>query len=183
VAARIGVLAIQGGFDAHVRKLRALGADAFEVRTPDELDGLDALVLPGGESTTLMLSMARDGLEQPLRDFCASQRPVLATCAGLIVLDAHHLAVLHVVCERNAFGRQSRSFETDLDVTGLDGGPLRAIFIRAPWIASHDGDVEVLASVDDHPVAARQGHVIATAFHPELGEDPRLHELWLRSFA
>jgi 5'-phosphate synthase pdxT subunit len=183
VAARIGVLAIQGGFDAHSRMLRALGADAFEVRTPAELDGLDGLVLPGGESTTLTLAMARDGLEQPLRDFCASGRPVLATCAGLIMLDAHHLGVLSLVCERNAFGRQSRSFETDIDVAGLDGGPLRAVFIRAPWIASHDGAVEVLASIDDHPVAARQGHVLATAFHPELGDDPRLHELWLRSFA
>jgi pyridoxal 5'-phosphate synthase pdxT subunit len=183
VAPRIGVLAIQGGFDAHVRMLRGLRADAFEVRTASQLDTLDALVLPGGESTTLMLSMARDELEAPLRAFCASGRPVLATCAGLIVLDSDHLGVLDVVCERNAFGRQSRSFEADLDVAGLDGGPLRAIFIRAPWIASHGGAVEVLASVDGHPVAGRHGQILATAFHPELGDDPRLHELWLRSFA
>jgi pyridoxal 5'-phosphate synthase pdxT subunit len=182
VAPRIGVLAIQGGFDAHVRMLRALGADAFEVRTAVELDDLDGLVLPGGESTTLMLSMARDALEAPLRDFCASGAPVFATCAGLIVLDSDHLGVLGLACERNAFGRQSNSFEADVEVAGLDGGPLRAIFIRAPWIASYDGDVEILASVDGHPVAARQGAVLATAFHPELGEDPRLHELWLREF-
>jgi len=183
VTPRIGVLAIQGGFDAHVRMLRRLGADAFEIRTADELEGLDGLVLPGGESTTLTLSMARDGLEEPLRDFCTSGKPVLATCAGLIVLDRDHLDVLDLGCDRNAFGRQSHSFETDLEIAGLDGGPLRAVFIRAPWIASYDGSVEILASVDDHPVAARQGTILATAFHPELSGDPRLHELWMRTFA
>jgi len=181
VAARIGVLALQGGFAAHVAMLRGLGADAFEVRTAHQLDDVAGLVLPGGESTMMMLSIARDELEAPLRDFCASGKPVFATCAGLIILDRDHLGVLDLRCERNAFGRQSRSFEADLDIAGVDDGPLRAVFIRAPWVAEHGDDVEVLAAVDEHPVAVRQGTVLGVAFHPELGNDARLHAAWLGS--
>ncbi len=171
----VGVLALQGGFAAHVRALRRSGARVSEVRTPAGLDALDALVLPGGESTTMMLGMAREGLEQPLRDFAASGRPLLATCAGMIVLDRERLGVLDLRCERNAFGRQLHSFEEDLEVAGVPGGPVHAVFIRAPWVAEHGAGVEVLADVDGHPVAVRQTSIVAVSFHPELAGDDRLH--------
>lgn len=171
----VGVLALQGGFAAHARALLRSGARVIEVRTPAGLAELDALVLPGGESTTMMLGMAREGLEQPLRDFAASGRPVLATCAGMIVLDRERLGVLDLRCERNAFGRQLHSFEEDLDVTGVPGGPVHAVFIRAPWVAEHGDDVEVLARVAGHPVAVRQGAITGVSFHPELAGDDRLH--------
>jgi 5'-phosphate synthase pdxT subunit len=174
----IGVLALQGGFAAHGRMLRELGADVREVRTPAELDGLDGLVIPGGESTTMTLGIEREGLAEPLRSF---GKPVFGTCAGLIMLDRAHLAMMDIEAERNAFGRQVRSFEADLEIAGLDGPPLRAVFIRAPWIAAHGADVEVLAEVDGHAVAARQGSMLAVAFHPELGGDTRLHERFLAS--
>ncbi len=171
----IGVLALQGGFAAHAAMLRDLGAEVREVRTPADLEGLDGLVLPGGESTTMTLGIEREGLAEPLRAFAASGAPVLGTCAGLIMLDREHLGVLDVTAQRNAFGRQVRSFEADVPVAGLDGEPVRGVFIRAPWVASHGDGVEVLAEVDGHPVAVRQGNVLAVAFHPELGSDPRLH--------
>lgn len=171
----VGVLALQGGFAAHARALARAGARVVEVRTPSGLLGLDALVLPGGESTTMMLGFAREGLEEPLRAFVASGRPVLATCAGMIVLDRERLGVLDLRCERNAFGRQLHSFEADLDVAGVDGGPMHAVFIRAPWVAEHGDGVEILAAVDGHPVAVRQGRVTAVSFHPELTGDDRLH--------
>lgn len=171
----VGVLALQGGFAAHARALVRSGARVSEVRTPAGLAELDALVLPGGESTTMVLGMAREGLEQPLRDFAASGRPVLATCAGMIVLDRERLGVLDLRCERNAFGRQLHSFEEDLDVLGVPGGPVHAVFIRAPWVAEHGDDVEVLARVGDHPVAVRQGAITGVSFHPELAGDDRLH--------
>jgi 5'-phosphate synthase pdxT subunit len=170
---RVGVLALQGGFDAHAKILRALGADVVEVRVPADLDGLDGLVMPGGESTTMTLGIEREGLAEPLRAF---DRPIFGTCAGLIMLDRDHLGILDVRAERNAFGRQVRSFEADLD---LEGEPLHAVFIRAPWVAEAGPDVEVLASVDGHPVAVRQGRVLAVAFHPELTADTRLHERFL----
>jgi 5'-phosphate synthase pdxT subunit len=172
----IGVLALQGGFAAHGRMLRELGADVREVRTPAQLDGLDGLVIPGGESTTMTLGIEREGLAEPLRTF---DKPVFGTCAGLIMLDREHLAMMDIQARRNAFGRQVRSFEADLEIAGLDGPPLRAVFIRAPWIAGHGADVEVLAEVDGHIVAARQGSMLAVAFHPELGADTRLHERFL----
>jgi 5'-phosphate synthase pdxT subunit len=181
VAPRIGVLALQGDFEAHVRMLRALGADAREVRTPSGLEGLDGLVIPGGESTTMTLGIAREGLAEPLRALAASGTPVLGTCAGMIVLDREHLGVGDWTCRRNAFGRQIRSFEADLRIPGIDGPPVRAVFIRAPWIAEHGDGVEVLASVDGHPVAARQGNVLAIAFHPEIAGERRLHQLFLQS--
>jgi 5'-phosphate synthase pdxT subunit len=172
----VGVLALQGGFAAHARVLRALGAEVREVRVPADLDGLDGLVIPGGESTTMTLGVEREGLAEPLRAF---DRPIFGTCAGLIMLDRSHLGLMDVDAERNAFGRQVRSFEADLEIAGLDGAPLRAVFIRAPWIAAHGDEVEILAAVDGHPVAAQQGALLAVAFHPELGEDTRLHEHFL----
>jgi pyridoxal 5'-phosphate synthase pdxT subunit len=175
--ALIGVLAIQGDFDAHSRLLRGLGAAVREVRTPPDLEGLDGLVIPGGESTTMTLGIEREGLAQPLRDLVAGGAPVLGTCAGLIMLDREHLGMLEITAERNAFGRQVRSFEAELEAPAL-GGALRAVFIRAPWVVERSEHVEVLAEVDGHPVAVRQGDVLAVAFHPEIAGDTRLHE-WL----
>lgn len=176
--ALIGVLALQGGFAAHARMLRSLGAEVREVRVPEDLVGLDGLIIPGGESTTMTLGIERERLADPLRGF---ERPLFGTCAGLIMLDREHLGVMDIEARRNAFGRQVRSFEADLSIAELDGPPLRAVFIRAPWVAAHGDDVEILAEVDGHAVAARQGDVLAVAFHPELGSDTRLHELFLAS--
>ena len=178
MAPLVGVLALQGDYEAHGRVLSALGADVCEIRATADLDGIDALVLPGGESTTMTLGIEREGLGDPLRELCA-RVPVLGTCAGMIMLDRDHLGVLDIRAERNAFGRQLRSFEADLDFEGVSGGPIHAVFIRAPWVADHGADVEVLASVDGHPVAVRQGNVLAVAFHPELSGETRLHELLL----
>jgi len=172
----IGVLALQGDFEAHAGLLARLGAEAREVRTPGELDGVDGLVIPGGESTTMTLGIEREGLAEPLRELIAAGTPVLGTCAGLILLDRDHLGVLDLTTRRNAFGRQVSSFEADLELDGFEGGPLRAVFIRAPWVEEHGVDVEVLAEVDGHPVAVRQGEVTAVAFHPELTGDARLHQ-------
>lgn len=170
---RIGVLALQGGFEAHEKILTGLGAQARQVRTPADLHDLDALVLPGGESTVMTLGIEREGLGEPLKSFAASGKPVLATCAGLIMLDANHLGVLDLVAERNAFGRQLRSFEADLAI--FDGAPVHAVFIRAPWVSEHGADVKVLASVDGHPVAVAQQNITALAFHPELSGEDRFH--------
>jgi pyridoxal 5'-phosphate synthase pdxT subunit len=175
----VGVLALQGGFAAHAKVLRGLGAEVREVRTPADLDGLDGLVMPGGESTTMTLGIEREGLAEPLRAFVRAGGPVFGTCAGLIILDRDHLGLMDIVARRNAFGRQLHSFEEDLEFPGLDGGPVRAVFIRAPWIAEHGPEVEVLAEVDGHPVAARQGGLFVISFHPELGDDHRLHERFL----
>lgn len=172
------MLALQGGFAAHERALRCLGARVRQVRVPDDLDGLEGLVIPGGESTSMTLGIEREGLAQPLRQLVASGIRVLGSCAGLIMLDREHLGLMDIRAERNAFGRQIRSFETDLQLDGLEGGPLRAIFIRAPWIAQAGPAVQVLASVDGHPVAAREGEILAVAFHAELTDDLRLHR-WL----
>jgi pyridoxal 5'-phosphate synthase pdxT subunit len=171
----VGVLALQGGFEAHAKQLTELGAQVREVRTPADLDGIDALVIPGGESTTITLGVEREGLAGPLADFVGSGKPVLGTCAGMIMLDREHLGLLDVAVRRNAFGRQLASFETELD---FEGAPLEAVFIRAPWVEDVGDDVEVLAEVDGHPVAVRQGNILAVAFHPELGDDSRLHR-WL----
>jgi pyridoxal 5'-phosphate synthase pdxT subunit len=175
----IGVLALQGGFAAHERVLSELGADVREVRTPADLDGLDGLVLPGGESTTMTLGVEREGLAGPLRELAAAGTPMLGTCAGLILLDRHHLGLMDLAAERNAFGRQVHSFEEELRFADLEGGPVRAVFIRAPWISEAGPEVEILASVDGHGVAARQGRLLVLSFHPELGGDRRLHERFL----
>jgi pyridoxal 5'-phosphate synthase pdxT subunit len=175
----VGVLALQGDFEAHAKILDRLGATAREVRVPADLEGLDALIIPGGESTVMTLGIEREGLADPLRDLARSGTPVLGTCAGMIMLDRDHLGVLDILAQRNAFGRQLRSFEADLDIEGVPGDPIRAIFIRAPWVAETGTDVEVLAEVEGHPVAVRQGNVIAVSFHPELTGETRLHELLL----
>ncbi|MEA2232973.1 MAG: pyridoxal 5-phosphate synthase pdxT subunit [Solirubrobacteraceae bacterium] len=177
----IGVLALQGGFAAHARMLRGLGADVREVRVPADLHGLDGLVIPGGESTTMTLGVQREGLTEPLRELAAAGTPIFGTCAGLIMLDRDHLQIMDIEARRNAFGRQVRSFEADLDIAGLNGVPVRAVFIRAPWIASHGEEVEILAEVDGQAVAAQQGRMLVVAFHPELGTDTRLHERFLAS--
>ena len=156
--------------------LEALGATTRAVRTPKDLEGLDGLVMPGGESTTMTLGIEREGLAEPLRNLVQSGTPVLGTCAGMIMLDREHLGVLDVSARRNAFGRQVQSFETDISVDG--SGAMRAVFIRAPWVEEAGEGVEVLAEVDGHPVAVRQDNVLAVAFHPELTGDGRLHE-WL----
>jgi 5'-phosphate synthase pdxT subunit len=172
----VGVLALQGDFEAHCVMLKALGAESRLVRTPRDLDGLDGLVIPGGESTTMTLGIEREGLAEPLRDLIAQGTPTLGTCAGLIMLDRDHLGLLDVRAERNAFGRQVRSFEADLRLQDL--GPTRAVFIRAPWVAETGEGVEVLAEIDGRPVAVREGNILAVAFHPELTDDARVHE-WL----
>jgi pyridoxal 5'-phosphate synthase pdxT subunit len=171
----IGVLALQGGFEAHAKVLARLDITAREVRTPADLEGLDALIIPGGESTTIGLGIEREGLAQPLIDFAQSGKPVLGTCAGMITLDRDHLGVLDIGVRRNAFGRQLASFETQLS---FDGATIDAVFIRAPWVEDFGEDVEVLAEVEGHPVAVRQGNILAVAFHPELSEETVLHE-WL----
>jgi 5'-phosphate synthase pdxT subunit len=171
----IGVLALQGGFEAHANALAELGATPHVVRVPADLDGLDGLVIPGGESTTMTLGIEREQLAEPLREFVRSGRPTLGTCAGLIMLDRDHLDLLDVRARRNAFGRQVSSFEADLD---FDGEPLHAVFIRAPWVEEVGDDVEVLAEVNGHPVAVRADNVLAVAFHPELTDERRLHR-WL----
>ena len=182
----IGVLALQGGFEAHGRVLRRLGARVREVRVPGELSGLSGLVLPGGESTTMMLGVQREGLAEPLRELVRGGLPVLGSCAGLIMLDSEHLGLMDIRARRNAFGGQTRSFEADLEIRNLAGGPLRGVFIRAPWIDEHGPNVEILAEIDGHPVAARQDAMLAVAFHSELAGDDRVHLMFLqraRSFA
>jgi 5'-phosphate synthase pdxT subunit len=172
---RIGVLAVQGNFREHAAVLRRLGAEPVEVRLPGQLDGLDGLIIPGGESTTISRLMRLYGLDEALREFDA---PVFGTCAGMIVLDRDHLGLGDYRTRRNAFGRQVRSFEADLDV-GHGEEPVRAVFIRAPWLEDAGDDVEVLAEVDGHPVLAREGRLLVAAFHPELTDDTRIHELFL----
>ena len=176
---RIGVLALQGDFEAHSKILAGLGAEARPVRTAADLEGIDGLVIPGGESTTIALGVEREGLAEPLRGLVESGTPVLGTCAGMIMLDRDHLGLLDVSVRRNAFGRQLQSFESDLELRGLGAnGVVRAIFIRAPWVEDTGEGVEVLADVEGHPVAVREGNVLAVAFHPELSGEKRLHA-WL----
>ena len=173
----IGVLALQGDVREHLRAIAECGAASTPVRRAEELEAVDALVIPGGESTTITLGIERDGLADPLRDLVRAGTPVLGTCAGLIVLDRDHLGVLDLACRRNAFGRQVRSFEAEIDLPGF-AGSVRGAFIRAPWVTEHGDGVEVLAEVDGHPVAVRQGNILAVAFHPEIEGETRLHE-WL----
>jgi 5'-phosphate synthase pdxT subunit len=175
----VGILALQGDFEAHSRIVRSLGAEPREVRVPGDLEGITALVIPGGESTVMTLGIEREGLAEPLRSLIGSGLPVLGTCAGMIMLDRKHLGLLDIVAERNAFGRQLRSFEADLELDGIPGTPIHAVFIRAPWVAERGEGVEVLAAVDGHPVAVRQGNVLAVSFHPELSGERRMHELLL----
>ncbi len=172
---RIGVLAVQGNFREHVAVLRRLGAEPVEVRLPEQLEGLDGLIVPGGESTAILRLMGLYGLDEAVRAF---EAPIFGTCAGMILLDRDHLGVVDIRTKRNAFGRQVRSFEADLDL-GHGEEPVRAVFIRAPWIEEAGPGVEVLAEVDGHPVLAREGRILVAAFHPELTDDTRVHELFL----
>jgi 5'-phosphate synthase pdxT subunit len=186
----VGVLALQGDFREHIAMLGSLDVETQEVRTPEELESVDALVIPGGESTTIGRLATIYGLMDPLRKRCEGGMPVLGTCAGMIFLssstaegDQPQLGVLDACVRRNAFGRQVDSFEADLEVVGLEG-PMHAVFIRAPWIERIGAEVEVLASVLDHaeeirPVVVRQGRILATSFHPELTSDTRLHKMLL----
>ena len=189
---KVGVLALQGAFGAHVRALRSLGAEPVEVRSSSQLDDVDALVLPGGESTTMSMLLESSGLLQPLSERLAAGLPTLGTCAGMILLgseildgrpDQRCLGVVDISVRRNAFGRQVDSFEADLLLPELDGPPFRAVFIRAPFVERAGPAVEVLATVDGHPVLCRQGHVTVAAFHPELSDDLRLHHRFLKEIA
>ena len=182
----VGVLALQGDFREHRVALERLGALTREVRLPEQLVGLDGLVIPGGESTTMSKLLHAYDLTAPIVAFHRGGGAVYGTCAGLIIVSRATvegapptLGLLNIVARRNAFGRQVRSFEADLEVVGVDGGPVRAVFIRAPWIESAGSQVEVLATCEGHAVAARQGRVLVTAFHPELTADTRLHELFI----
>jgi 5'-phosphate synthase pdxT subunit len=159
--------------------LRQLGAEADEVRVPEDVDGLDGLVIPGGESTTISMGIEAAGLEPAIRAHHAGGRPVFGTCAGLIVCDSEHLGLIDATAERNAFGRQLQSFEAELAVEGIGEEPLRAVFIRAPWVRRHGPDVEAIASYEGHPVAIRGEGVLACAFHPELTDDSRMHALFM----
>ncbi|MDQ2983703.1 MAG: pyridoxal 5'-phosphate synthase glutaminase subunit PdxT [Actinomycetota bacterium] len=172
---KIGVLAVQGNFREHAAMLRRLGADVVEVRKPEHLGGLDGLVVPGGESTTFMRLMRLDGLDEALRRF---DRPVLGTCAGMIVLDREHLGAVDITVDRNAYGRQVASFEADLRMRD-EPEPLRGVFIRAPRVSDVGPDVEVLADLDGEPVLLREGRFIVASFHPELTDDTRVHERFL----
>lgn len=186
----IGLLAMQGAFAAHGAVLNGLGQATREIRQPRDLDGIDAVVLPGGESTTMVMQLDRTGVAAPLGQFVASGRPVLATCAGVVLLaaavnggrpDQWSYGALGVTVARNAYGRQNESFETDLDVAGLDR-PFHAPFIRAPRIDALDDGIEVLARHGEDPVLIRSGAVLAATFHPELANDDRVHRLWLESW-
>jgi pyridoxal 5'-phosphate synthase pdxT subunit len=173
---KVGVLAVQGNFREHAAMLRELGADVVEVRKPEQLDDVDGLVIPGGESTAIGRLVRLYGIEEALRRF---DRPVFGTCAGMILLDREHLGLVDVEVERNAYGRQVASFEADLDLDGER--PLRGVFIRAPRIERAGPDVEVLAQLDGAPVLIRQGGYLLATFHPELTDDTRVHELFLEA--
>jgi pyridoxal 5'-phosphate synthase pdxT subunit len=172
---RIGVLALQGAFREHARMLRRLGADVVEVRLPAELEGLDGLVIPGGESTTIMRLARIYGLDEAIRRF---RGPIFGTCAGMIVLDREHLGLADLEVDRNAYGRQVRSFEADVELDGEEQ-PLRGVFIRAPRIRDLGNAVAVLGELDGEPVLVREGSLLLASFHPELTEDARVHELFL----
>lgn len=173
---RIGVLALQGAFREHVRALQKLGAEVVEVRMPEELAGLDGLVVPGGESTTIMNLARSYGLDEAIRRFRGA---LFGTCAGMIVLDREHLALADLEVDRNAYGRQVRSFEADVNLAG-DDLPLHGVFIRAPRVRELGAEVEVLGERDGEPVLVRDGRVLLAAFHPELTDDLRVHELFLQ---
>jgi 5'-phosphate synthase pdxT subunit len=184
----IGVLALQGDVREHLVALAGLGVTARPIRRASELADLDGIVVPGGESTTICRLLDVFELREPLVERLVGGLPAFGSCAGMIVLatgildgraDQRPLGAIDIVVRRNAFGRQVDSFETDLDIDGLTGGPLRAVFIRAPWVERAGADVTVLARVGEHPVAVRQGNVLATSFHPEVSGDDRLHALFL----
>ena len=182
----IGVVALQGAVREHLERLQRMGAEARAVRTPQQLEGADAVILPGGESTTLGKLMQRIGLDRTLAEFAAAGKPILGTCAGMILLaravegsEQPLLGLMDIVVRRNAFGRQGESFEQDLEVAGFNGVKFRGVFIRAPFVVEAGPGVEVMSQVDGHPVLVRQGKLLAAAFHPELTDDLRLHKLFV----
>ena len=188
VGGKVGVLALQGDVREHVRALTELGAHAVEVRGPDDLAAVDALVLPGGESTTIAKLLDFSGLFEPVAERLDAGMPALGTCAGMILLanevldgraDQRSFGAIELAVRRNAFGRQVDSFEVDLDIAGMAGGPYPAVFIRAPYVERVGDDVEVLAQVDGHPVLCRAGPIMVASFHPELAGDLRLHQLFM----
>jgi 5'-phosphate synthase pdxT subunit len=189
---KVGILALQGAVARHRRALADVGAAPVAVRTPEHLAEVDALVVPGGESTTISMLLESSGLFEPIGERLAGGMPVLGTCAGMILLstkildgraDQRSWGAIDVDVRRNAFGRQVDSFETDLDVAALEGGPFHAVFIRAPVVERAGEEVEVLAAVGDRPVLVRQGHVLVASFHPELTADGRLHRYFLEEVA
>ena len=182
----IGVLAVQGDFAKHVEMLERCGARAVPVRSVDELNQVDGLIIPGGESTTVGKLMARYGLDTRIRERAAEGMPVFGTCTGMILLakeivgsDQHRLGLIDITVLRNAFGRQVDSFEADLEIEAIGGAPIRAVFIRAPYATRAGDGVEVLASIDDRIVLVRQGNLLAGSFHPELTDDVRVHEYFI----
>jgi len=183
----VGVLALQGDFREHREVLETMGHQVREIRKPDQLHEIDALIIPGGESTTIARLILSNGFQQPLRDFCATGKPVWGTCAGAILLakdvdnlDRPGIEVMDITVHRNAFGRQVDSFEADLTVRGIEDGPFRAVFIRAPLIRAVRAPAEAICTLEDGTiVAAREGNLLATSFHPELTGDHRLHALFL----
>ncbi len=189
---KVGIVALQGAVSRHRGILEALGAAAVEVRSPSQLVDVDAVVVPGGESTTMGMLLDSSGLRQPLRERLADGMPAFGTCAGMIVLaseivdgrsDQAGLGVVDISVRRNGFGRQRDSFEIELDLDGIDGGPFHAVFIRAPVVERAGPQVEILAEVDGSPVLCRQGPILVSSFHPELASDRRLHALYLDEVA
>lgn len=190
---RIGILALQGDVREHHAALAEIGVEPVSIRRASELDSIDGIIIPGGESTTMSRLLVVLGLLEPLREALADGLPAYGSCAGMIMLardildtrpDAQHLDALDITVRRNAFGRQVASFETDLDIEGIDGGPMRAVFIRAPWVEASGDSVQILGTVPDGPaagrvVAVRQGDVLATSFHPEVTGDRRVHEYFV----
>ena len=177
----VGVLALQGDFARHTALMASLGLEAVEVRTSVELEACSGLVMPGGESTTIRMGIDREGLADPLHAFLESGRPILGTCAGMVLMGREHLGLIDMSVERNAYGRQVHSFETDVEIEGVEGLPMRALFIRAPIVREIGSGVEVLSEFDGTPIAVREGNAFAISFHPELIGDARMHELALRS--
>lgn len=187
---RVGVLALQGAFIEHERVLKELGCETVQVKKKEQLDEIDGLIIPGGESTTIGKLMNEFDLTEKIKEKAQEGMPVFGTCAGLILLandivdsNQPRLGLMNMVAHRNAFGRQVDSFETDLEVKGLDSGPVKAVFIRAPYIKEVGEGVDVLASVEDKIVLARQNNLLAAAFHPELTDDNRIHQLFLKQIA
>jgi len=178
----VGILALQGGFAAHAQVLSELGTESKEVRTVSDLSEVDALILPGGESTTIMIGLEREGLINPIREQVTAGMPVLGTCAGLIVLSRGYLDLIDIEIERNAYGRQIHSFETELKLCSEIEVQLHGVFIRAPKIKAAARDVETLVEFEDEPVAVRQHNVFGASFHPELAADTTLHKLFLENF-
>ncbi len=184
---KVGVLALQGDFAEHIAVLKRIGIETAEVRLPRDLEGVSGLIIPGGESTTLSYLMDLYDLRAPIQDMAAAGSPVYGTCAGMIMMAAEltegrptPMGLMDIVVVRNAFGRQVDSFEADLEVPSLNGGPFHAVFIRAPAITSIGHGVQVLARLPDgRPVAVQQGNLLATAFHPELTDDTRFHSYFL----